>query len=109
RRFGHESMIHQRAFHLVGRDAMTGNVHDVVHAAQQPEISVFIHFAAVAGEIHAWVAGPVLLLVAIWIAVNRAHHGRPGAFEHKVTTRAGSHGVAFGVDDFGDNSGKRTC
>ena len=83
-----EGVIHQRAFDFIGGDAVPGDVHHVVHAAQQPEIAVVVHLAAVAGEIHARIARPVLLHVAIGIAINRAHHRRPGLLQHQIAARA---------------------
>ena len=50
--FGDFRMAHERALDFRRADAMAGDVHDVVHAAEQPVIAVGIHAAAVAGEIH---------------------------------------------------------
>ena len=63
--FGYGGMIDQGAFDFVGGDAMAGDVHDVVHAAQQPEVAAGVHLAAVAGEIDAGKARPILLDVAV--------------------------------------------
>ena len=53
--FGHALVKHQRRFDLGGADAMARAVHHVVDAACQPIVSVFVAFAAVAGEVVAFV------------------------------------------------------
>ena len=49
--FGHGGMMHQRRFHFHGAEAMAADVHDVVHAAQDPVIAVVVATRGVAGEI----------------------------------------------------------
>ena len=74
---------------------MAGDVHHVVDAAEQPEVAVFVHLAAVTGEIPAGIARPIILDVAIRIAVNRAHHRGPGLREHQIPAGAGADRLAF--------------
>src|SRR5581483_11734027 len=64
RSFGDCGMIDERALDLCGRNAVAADVHDVVDATHEPEVSVLIAFAAVAGEIQMLELRPVRLLVA---------------------------------------------
>ena len=48
---GDRRVRHQRRLDLGGRDAVAGHVHDVVDAAEQPEVAVLVLLGAVAGEV----------------------------------------------------------
>ena len=92
-------MVDQRRFDLDGADAVAGDVHHVIHAAQQPEVAVLITSGAIASEVHALEAAPVRGLVALRITVDAAEHARPRALEHEIAAPAGSDLVALLVDD----------
>src|SRR5690348_17801960 len=81
-------MIDQCAFDFHGANAMSGDVHYIVHPPEQPVVAVFVSFAAVAGEVFARKTAPVGLYETLGIAVNGAHHGRPWLGENQVTTAA---------------------
>ena len=49
----------------VGRDVVAGDEHDVVDAAEQPEVAVVVALGAVAGEVPAVEARPVRVAVAL--------------------------------------------
>ncbi len=68
-RFGHGRVIHQRALNLECGDAVSGDVHDVIDAPQQPEISIVVELAAIAGEILSRIARPLILHVALGIPI----------------------------------------
>ncbi len=53
RRLGHRRVFPQGAFHLEGPDAVAGAENHVVAAADEPEVAVIIHVAAVAGQVPA--------------------------------------------------------
>ena len=67
-RFGDAWMADERAFDFGGADAMAGDVEDVVDAADDPEVTVFVLAAAVACEIGARDFSPIDLL-----EIGRAH------------------------------------
>src|SRR5207244_1944419 len=46
---GNRLVVDEGGLHLHRRDAVTGDVHDVVHAAEQPEVAVLVALGAVAG------------------------------------------------------------
>ena len=60
-RLGHLLVVDQRALDLDRRDAVAGDVHHVVDAAEQPEVAVLVDPRAVAGEVHVRVLRPVRL------------------------------------------------
>src|SRR5690348_17300595 len=55
RSLGDLRVRHERAFHLRGADAVTGDVDDVVDAAGDPVIAILVAAAAVAGKVEAGV------------------------------------------------------
>ena len=50
-RLGHARMVDERRLDLDRRDAMSRDVHDVVHAAEEPEVAVLVDASAVTGEV----------------------------------------------------------
>src|SRR5262249_51775480 len=81
RRLGHGWMTHERALDFHGSNAMSGYVHDVIDAAHDPQVTVFIPTGAVTGKVHAFDLAPVLLVVPLGIAVNRSQHRWPWLFD----------------------------
>ena len=65
---------------------MARDEHDVVDAAEQPEVAVVVALGAVAGEVHAREPAPVRLAVALRVAPDPAQHRRPRPGEHEVAT-----------------------
>src|SRR5262245_54949696 len=70
RRLRHLLMIHQGAFDLHRADPVSGDVHDIVDPAKQPEVAVFVALRSVTGEILSRESAPVSLHVTIRIAVD---------------------------------------
>ena len=70
-------MMHQGAFDFHRAQAVAGDVQHVVDAAHDPEVAVLVPARAVGGEVDARDLRPVLLLVALVVAVDRAQHRRP--------------------------------
>src|SRR5260221_12481654 len=99
-------MRDQGALHLHGAEAVTADVEHVVDAAHDPEVSVFIFAGAVSGEIHAGNLGPVILHVAVGIAVNRAQHSGPRALDDEESAGAFWDGLAFPGHDLWDDAGE---
>ena len=87
---------------------MAGDVHDVVDAAQHPQVAVGVLLGAVAGEVEAELleAGPVGLLEPLVVAPDGAQHRGPRLGEDEVAARAVGHRVALLVDDFGADTGE---
>ena len=76
-----------------GAEAVAADVHDVVDAAEDPEVAVFVAARGVAGEVDAWDALPILLLVALGIAPEGARHARPGPADDEEAFAIGSTGL----------------
>src|SRR3546814_7665656 len=79
---------HERMLDLGGGEPMARDVHDVVHAAQQPQVSVDVLLGPVAGKVHAVKVVPVGGLVAVAVApdaeIGRAHVCTPVTNAHLV-------------------------
>src|SRR6266566_8075970 len=105
-RFSDSFVSHQRRLDFHGAEAMAGNVDDIVDAPHDPEISVFIFACAVAGEVHTRNLGPVLLHVAVGIAVDSAQHSRPRLRQDQEAAGAERDGLAVHGHDFGDHAGE---
>src|SRR3954454_1399480 len=84
---------------------MTGNIDDVVHATQEPEIAVGIALGAVAGEVDARPLRPVLRLIALRIAPDTAQHRWPGTGDGQIAA-ADLHLVAALIEDLRVDAGK---
>src|SRR6266498_4459923 len=100
-------MVDERALDLDRRDAVTGNVHNVVDAAEQPEVALFVDPRAVTGEVDVAEARPVRLLVAGVVLVDPAQLRRPRTLEHEVAAAARSDLLALLVVDGGLDAGER--
>ena len=87
---------------------MTGDVHDVVDAAEDPECAVVVVLGAVTGEVPAFfgVAGPVGVAVAVHVAPDAAEHRRPRLVEDEVAVAAGAEGLGVVVDDLRGDTGQ---
>ncbi len=84
RGLGDRGVVDQRGLDLGGRDVVAGDEHDVVDAAEQPEVAVVVALGAVAGEVLAVEARPVGVAVALGIAPDAAQHRRPRPRQHEV-------------------------
>src|SRR5207245_2235594 len=104
-RFGNRLVVDEGRLDLGGGHSVPGDVHDVVDAAQQPEVAVVVDLAAVAREVAALEARPVRLPVALGVAVDAAQHAGPGLGESQVAAAA-LHLVALLVDDLGAEAGQ---
>src|SRR5712691_8824583 len=74
RGLGNFWMADERALDLRGADAMAGNIEDIIDAANDPEIAVFVLPAAITGEVAALDLAPINLFVALRIAPEAAQH-----------------------------------
>ena len=107
RGFGDARMIDERALDFHRADAMAGDVQHVVDAAEQPEVAVVVALRAVAGEVDAGAPlAPVLLHVALGIAVDAAQHRRPRPREREQAA-ADVHLLALLVADLRADAGER--
>src|SRR5699024_9929778 len=86
--------------------AMPGDVHDIVHPAQQPDVAVLVVLGAVAGEVGAGETGPVGFLEPLLIAPDAAQHARPGLVDHQVAAATGAHRLAGVVPDLHLDAGQ---
>ena len=65
-------MADQGVLDLGGRDPVPGDVHDVVDAAEQPQVAVLVALGAVAGEVPAGEPLPVGLDESLVVALDAA-------------------------------------
>ena len=91
---------------LGGGDVVAGDEHDVVDAAEQPDVAVVVLLGAVAGEVAAGEAGPVGVEVALVVAPDGAQHRRPRLGEDQVAAGAVGDLVGLVVDDGGGDAGQ---
>src|SRR5690606_15699845 len=107
RGLGDGRMRHERRLDLRGGDAVTGDVHDVVDAAEHPQRSVVVVARTVAGEVPTLilVARPVGLAVTLLVAPDAAQHRRPRLIEHQVPVTARAERLGLVVDDLRGDAG----
>ena len=89
RGLGDRGMVDERGLDLGGRDVVAGDEHDVVDAAEQPEVAVVVALGAVAGEVLAVEARPVRVAVALRVAPDAAQHRRPRPRRARGSRRRG--------------------
>src|SRR5205823_4843979 len=77
---------------------MAGDVENVINAADDPKITVFIAPCAVAREIIAFKFTPVLLAITALVAVDGAQHRRPWATNDQLATDIRSYFMASFID-----------
>jgi hypothetical protein len=87
---------------------MAGNLDDVVHSAEHPQVAVGIALRRVAGEIAARDAAPILAEESLVVAENRAHHRGPWALDDEIAGFARRRALALQIDDFGEHARERT-
>ena len=100
---------HERRLDLGGREPVARDVHDVVDAAEQPDVAVGVVLRAVAGEVVLLAEPrPVGLLVALRVAPDAAQHRRPRLGEHEVADLLRRRErLALVVEDLGADAGDR--
>ena len=94
----------ERVLDLGGRDVVTRHEHDVVDAAEQPEVAVVVALGAVAREVAVAEAGPVGLLVPLGVAPDAPQHRRPRPGEHQIAAARDLHRLTGVVDDVGGDA-----
>src|SRR5579864_118788 len=77
---------------------MAGHVEHVVDPTQQPVITLVVTFGAIASEVAAREAAPVLGLVALGIPPDGARHSRPRPLQDEITAAAKRDTVAVFVE-----------
>ena len=109
RRFGHGRMGDQRAFDFGRAQAVAGDFDNIIHAADDPVIAVFVASRRIAGQVFARILAPVLAHVALRVFVDGAHHRRPRLLEHQVALFAIGRRVAGLVQNFSLLSKEGPC
>src|SRR4051794_21072264 len=97
-------MADQGALDLHRREPVAGDVQDVVDAAHDPVVPLFVGAGPVAGEIAAGDLAPVLGPVALVVTVDRPEHRRPGLLDNQEATLAVSDWGAVLGHDLGDDA-----
>ena len=92
--FGYGFVADEGALHFGGADAVAGDVDHVVDAAHEPEVTVAVHAAGIAGKVHVVVHGEVDVDEAVVVAPGGAHHAGPRAADAELATLVG---VALGA------------
>ena len=87
-RLGDGRVRHERRLDLGGGDPVTGHVHHVVDATEQPEVAVVVELGAVAGEVATLEPRPVRVVVALRVAPDAAQHPRPRPRQRQIAAAA---------------------
>src|SRR5262249_60624332 len=88
RGFGDLLVVDECRLDLDRRDAVSGDVHHVVDAPEQPEVPVLVDPRAVAGEVDVLVPRPIRLAVALVVLVDPSEHCGPRSLQHEIPAAA---------------------
>src|SRR5580658_4077017 len=105
--FSYRRMAYQDAFDFHGAQPVAGDFDYVVHAAEDPDVAVFVALRGVAGKIYARDFVPIFFGVPFVVAVDGAQHRGPGFLDRQVARFAGSDWFAFHVNDLRDDAWQR--
>ncbi len=97
-------MTYQRTLYFGGTDAMSGYVENIVRAAEDGDVSVFIFHGDVARDVTAGEVLPVALVTG-GIAPYRAKHAGEGALQGETSADVGRNGLAVFIEDIGFSAG----
>ena len=108
-RLGHGAVAHQGRFDFHRAQPVARHIDDVINPAHHPEVAIGVAAGPIAGKIEPAAIGganffPVALAEALGIAMDRAHHPRPGTAHGQVAPLIRPLGVAFVVHHIGGNA-----
>src|SRR5262245_52626400 len=92
-------MRNECAFDLRRAETMSSDVDDIVDAAGDPVVAVFVATAAVAREVFAGIGLEVGIDEALVVAVDRAHLSGPRVDDAEIAARCAALNAAFGIED----------
>src|SRR5207248_4503560 len=92
-------MADKRALDFRCAESVTGHVQDIVNAADDPKITIFIAARPVAGKIIAFKFAPILLSVARIVAVDRPQHRRPRPANNQFAADIRADFLSLLIDD----------
>ena len=103
--FGHHQVRDQRGLNLGGGQTVARDVHDVIDATQQPDVTVVVVAGAITGKVFVAELVPIRFLEALGVAPDSAQHGGPGLGNNEESTRVvGLNDTVF-VDDLEVDAG----
>src|SRR5699024_6603829 len=79
---------------LRGGQPVPGDVHHVIHPAEQPQVAVLVVLGAVPGEVGARELRPVGVLEPLVVTPDGAQHRWPRFVDHQVTAATGANRLA---------------
>ena len=109
RGFGHIRVADQRALDFGRPDAMTGHVEHVVDAAHDPEVTVLVLPATVAGEVGPFDFAPINFLITLRVAPDAAQHVRPRFADDELAAGIAGNRIALVVHHLRYHPEERQC
>src|SRR4051794_35289570 len=108
----HRRVAHQGALDFHGAETMPADIHHIIDASQDPEVAVLVSPGGVSSHVDSFKAFPVLLLVPLWLAPQRARHARPGTADNEEAFPVSGHRVSLQIHHIcyhsGQGEGSRT-
>ena len=108
RRFCNSLMGNQGTFDFHRGNVMACHQHDVIYAAQQPNVAILVFARTITCKVQVLVAElrPIHILVAVIIAPKRSQHTWPRRLDHQKTTISIGNGLTIFIDNIDVNSWK---
>src|SRR5437879_3405090 len=102
-------MIHQGRLDLHRADVVSGYQHDIVHSAEEPEVTVLVKFASVTGKVEISISRPVGLNISFRVSPYSSKHRCPWLPPHEKTTASRCTGFSLLVHNLSLHSREWNC
>ncbi len=109
RSFCNRRVTDQRRLNFCGAETVTRDLDHIVHAANNPEVTIRVALGRVTCGVAAGVLRPVLIDIALVITVNSAQHGRPRIQQSEIAFCIVGDRVALFVHDLGFLTKEGAC
>src|SRR5881409_3120643 len=100
-------MAHQCAFDLGGADTVAGDIEHIVDAPDDPEITVLVLPAAIAGKVDGLDFAPINGFIALRVPPEAPQHCGPGLADNEFAAAVAWNGLSIFVDHLRNNAEER--
>src|SRR5262245_50738914 len=93
-------MTHQGGLNFSSSQTMPGDFDYIIYPTDDPEITIFVAFGRVASSVAPRIFAPILIHIAIRVAINCPQHRGPRIIKHEIAFSVISDRFALFIHDF---------